>query len=204
MPGEPEALNQDFLAAQLTAAFGSAPPATPDPAARAETNMRSERLAQLDGELARVLLPTERRAALEQERYELLKADHAALASHAPEPGPSPDTLTWAVGTEAPVQRAFAALAVEYDVPRSEAQAVLGRLERARWLPAEQFHAAMQREWGAAYRDNLARVQRELDTLHGPLKELIYARMADDTLFSPDLARELLTLPARRARVRRG
>jgi hypothetical protein len=89
-------------------------------------------------------------------------------------------------------------------VPWSEAQAVLDRLQRAHWLPADQFHATMRAEWGDAYENNLARAARELETLPGPLKEHVYVHMADDTVFSPELARELVNLPTLRGRGRRG
>jgi hypothetical protein len=86
--------------------------------------------------------------------------------------------------------------------PLSETQAVLDRLKGARWLAAAEFHAAMRREWGSAYVDNLARVRQELKGLHDPLRDVLADRMADD-LFSPEVARELVALSGRRARARR-
>jgi hypothetical protein len=112
----------------------------------------------------------------------------------------APETLRWAAGTPPAVQRAFAALAGELRVSVAEAQAAHDAIAQAPWLPAEDFHRVMAAEWGRDYPDNLRRVAAEVQALHGPLRDVIEARMAGDT-FSAELARWLHDeLPALRAR----
>jgi hypothetical protein len=118
-------------------------------------------------------------------------------------PAVSPETLRWAAGTPPEVQRAFSALAGELGVSLPEAQAAHDAIDRAPWLPAEEFHRVMAAEWGSNYADNMRRAEGELKALHGPLRDRIADRMADDT-FSPVLAQWLVELPTLRARGRRG
>ena len=169
----------------------------PDTAAFAETNVRSERLAQLKGELEMVLLPGDRRAALEAERDDLLRGDFEAQQSHAPEAGPTPTTVTFAEGTEEPVKNAFCALALEHNVPRSEAQTVLDSLKAARWLTPEQFRAELAAEWGDQYAALAALADRTLEQLPFRLRDAVLARESNDTRFSPEVARALVAFAKR-------
>jgi hypothetical protein len=120
--------------------------------------------------------------------------DESALAA-------SSETVRYAADTPPAVQRAFSALAGELGVPVAEAQAAHDAIAQSVWLPADEFHRQMAAEWGSDYADNLRRAAGELQALHGPLRDQIEARMADDT-FSPELARRLVSLPTLRARGR--
>jgi len=170
----------------------------PDDAAIAVTNDRALRLEQLEGELEMMFLSGPRRAALEAERDAILKADYEAEQTYAPEPTPTPTTVTFAEGTEEPVKNAFCALALEHNVPRSEAQAVLDSIKAARWLTPEQFRAEMAADWGDQYAALAALADRTLEELPFRLRDAVLAREASDSRFSPEVARALVAWAKRR------
>lgn len=201
-------LNADFLAAQLAEAFGTqpgtAPPAAPDDEAIAAANARALRLDQLKGERDQLGNLTARNEALDAQIADEQRRDYETQQTYAPEEaGPSPDTLTWRDGTSDEVKRAFSALALNYDLPTHEAQAMLNQVQSGRWLAREAFYGEMRRTWGASFEGNLARVARELADLPFALRDQVADKMADDR-FSPELAVLLNNLPARRGRSRTG
>jgi hypothetical protein len=170
---------------------------TPEDVTLAQTNVRSERLAQIEGELEMFLLPTARRTALEQERDAILKADAEALDSYAPEPGPTPETVMFAEGTEEPVKNAFCGMCFEHGIPASEAQSVLDAMKTARWLTPEQFRAEMTAEWGDSYAALAAAADRALEQLPFVLQDEVKRYEAGDRYFSPEVARWLIKFTER-------
>ncbi len=171
-----------------------------DADAVAETVLHEERLNALLAERAKPLNLTARNEALDAEIEAERRRDYEAQQSYASEAGPSPDTVTFAAGTDDPTKRAVCALASEEGYSRTETQAIADQLAKARWLSPEQFRAELMREWGSAYAVNAALADRMMERLRGrSFYGQIEERESGGRFFSPELARMLVAWAKRPA-----
>jgi len=160
--------------------------------AEAEAALETEYLAQLQAEREQFGNTTERNRLLDIKIEELLRKNYEGEQSYAPEPGPTPSTVTFAEGTPEPVKNAFCAFALEHGITKTETQEVLDVMKTARWLTPEQFRREMAAEWGEQYVALAALADRTLEQLPFRLRDAVLAREANDSRFSPEVARALI------------
>ncbi|HEV8612719.1 MAG TPA: hypothetical protein VGQ73_04350 [Gemmatimonadales bacterium] len=127
---------------------------------------------------------------LQDKLDESYRDEDAALASAAPEPPPSPDMLEWPAGVEEGVKNGFCALALQYDIPASEAQTAVRELTNITPMSADPDAARplLRREFGAALPSVLAHAEAVFGELPPKLQTII---QEPEVFFSPPVLKRL-------------